>query len=273
MTTNSMTPDRDDTVDLFDIPIDYESAIEAILFASGDPVTYEQMAKAFEIPISELKQIVREYAEKYNKVNIKRGVILLTYDTSCQLCTKPEFISVIRTALGVRKSAGTLSASTIEALTIIAYQQPVTRAYVDAVRNADSSYAMENLLNRKLIEPKGRKDAPGRPMLYGTTPAFLRSFGLSSLDDLPGNAGDAENIFRAIDRKLHLEEDAGEQITIDEIIGGALPDPSESDAAAETAVIDALVDADAYDPDEDDAYSNATEEAERLDIDEDDSNT
>ncbi len=267
MTTDNMTTDRDDTDSIFDTPIDYESAVEAILFASGDPVTYEQMAKAFEIPVSELKQIVYEYAKKYNEVNIKRGVILLTYDTSCQLCTKPEFISVIRTALGVRRSAGTLSASTIEALTIIAYQQPVTRAYVDAVRNADSSYAMENLLNRKLIEAKGRKDAPGRPVLYGTTHTFLRCFGLSSLDDLPGNAGDAENIFRAIDRKLHLEEETGEQITIEEIMGATLPDADEGDPDEEAAIIDAMVDAD--DGDDEDSFGNATEEAERTNTDDD----
>ncbi len=251
--------------DLFETPIDYEAAVEAILFASGDPITYEQMAKAFEIPVSELKQIVYDYAKKYNSANLKRGVVLLTYDSSCQLCTKPEFISVIRTALGVKKSAGTLSASTIEALTIIAYQQPVTRAYIDAVRNADSSYAMDNLLNRKLIEPKGRLDAPGRPMLYGTTSAFLRSFGLSSLDDLPGNSGDAENIFRAINRRLHLEEEVTEQISIDEIMSGAMPDTdfldeTEDIASSETSV-DAKISGIEEEPED---WSNATEEAERI---------
>ncbi len=267
MTTNT-NANLNDTDELFETPIDYECAVEAILFASGDPVTYEQMAKAFEIPVSELKQIVYEYARKYNETNLKRGVILLTYDTSCQLCTKPEYISVIRTALGVRKSAGTLSASTIEALTIIAYQQPVTRAYVDAVRNADSSYAMENLLNRKLIEPKGRKDAPGRPMLYGTTSTFLRCFGLSSLDDLPGNAGEAENIFRTIDRKLHLEEEDAEQITIDEIIGA--PDMiTDERADAEDTVIETSAPDMPDEEEDDDSYGNATEEAERIHPDED----
>ncbi len=260
MTTNTPEKVQDNSLPAFEVPIDYEGAVEAILFASGDPVSYEQMAKAFEIPVSELKQIVYDYAKKYNAVNMKRGVILLTYDTSCQLCTKPEFISVIRTALGVKKSAGTLSASTIEALTIIAYQQPVTRAYVDAVRNADSSYAMENLLNRKLIEAKGRKDAPGRPMLYGTTSAFLRSFGLSSLDDLPGNAGEAENIFRSIDRRLHLEEDPGEQITIDEIMSGAMPDDTTDEEVAQSAPIE-MIDTD---NDMEEEWGGAAEEAERV---------
>ncbi len=260
MTNHNIAQELTDSLPTFETPIDYEGAVEAILFASGDPVTYEQMAKAFEIPVSELKQIVYDYAKKYNAVNMKRGVILLTYDTSCQLCTKPEFISVIRTALGVRKSAGTLSASTIEALTIIAYQQPVTRAYVDAVRNADSSYAMENLLNRKLIEPKGRKDAPGRPMLYGTTSAFLRSFGLSSLDDLPGNAGDAENIFRAIDKRLHLEDDPGEQMTIDEIMSGTMPDETANSEPNEEVTVGAKTDV----VDMEDEFGNATEEAERV---------
>ncbi len=264
MTTNN-TPDLPltDADAIFETPIDYECAIEAILFASGDPVTYEQMAKAFEIPVSELKQIVYDYAKKYNEINLKRGVTLLTYDTSCQLCTKPEYISVIRTALGVKRSAGTLSTSTIEALTIIAYQQPVTRAYVDAVRNADSSYAMENLLNRKLIECIGRKDAPGRPMLYGTTSAFLRCFGLSSLDELPGNADDAENIFRSINRRLHLEEDTGEQISIDEIMSGPMPDTSDQPTDDDITDKETLSDL-AEDEGDDESYGNATEEAERI---------
>ena len=133
---------------------DYEMAIEAILFAAGHPVTYEQLAKTFELPLWELREIVEEYAAKYNDSDVPRGVTLITFDTCCQLCTKPEYIAPIRTALGIRKNGGTLSASTIEALTIVAYQQPVTRAYIDAVRNADSTYAVTNLLDRGLIEPK-----------------------------------------------------------------------------------------------------------------------
>lgn len=203
----------------------YEAAIEAILFAAGHPITYEQLAKTFEIPVSELKSIVEAYAKKYNESSLSRGVSLIIFDTCCQLCTKPEHIGYIRNALGIRKTAGTLSASTIEALTIVAYQQPVTRAYVDSVRNADSSYAMSNLLDRGLIEAKGRKDVPGRPILYGTTNAFLRCFGLHSLDDLPGSQGEADKIFTAIDSRLNLSSDGGVegQFSIDDVMNGIMP--------------------------------------------------
>lgn len=238
---------------------DYESAIEAILFAAGHPISYEQLAKTFELPLWELKQIVEDYAEKYNESSLSRGVTLITFDTCCQLCTKPEYISLIRSALGIRKNAGTLSPSTIETLTIIAYQQPVTRAYVDAVRNADSSYAVTNLLDRGLIEPKGRKDAPGRPILYGTTNAFLRCFGLASLDELPGSEGEAKNVFTTIDHRLHLDG-GNEQISIDELMGS---EPLSPDAG--TVPADSQIPAEETDEPGDD--DNATEEAERHQID------
>lgn len=236
---------------------DYEMAIEAILFAAGHPVTYEQLAKTFELPLWELREIVEEYAAKYNASDIPRGVTLITFDTCCQLCTKPEYIAPIRTALGIRKNGGSLSASTIEALTIVAYQQPVTRAYIDAVRNADSTYAVTNLLDRGLIEPKGRKDAPGRPILYGTTNAFLRCFGLKSLDDLPGSAGEAQSVFTAIDRRLRLDEGDG-QVSIDDLIS-PLPVVSGSEPDADTQLT-YDISIDTSEPSEDD---NATEESER----------
>ena len=237
---------------------DYEKAIEAILFAAGHPVTYEQLAKTFELPLWELREIIDEYAEKYNASGISRGVTLITFDSCCQLCTKPEYISLIRSALGIRKNSGTLSASTIEALTIVAYQQPVTRAYVDAVRNADSSYAMTNLLDRGLIEPKGRKDAPGRPILYGTTNAFLRCFGLNSLDDLPGSESEAQEAFSSIDRRLHLES-VDDQVTIDELMNGESADPASTSDMARGSEIPSPPPEDEPDEEED----NATEEAER----------
>ena len=250
------------------LPINYEEAIEAILFAAGHPVTYEQLSKTFGIPLYELKEIVYAYAAKYNNPSIPRGVTLLTLDTCCQLCTKAEYIAPIRAALGIRKSSGTLSASTIEALTIVAYQQPVTRAYVDAVRNADSSYAMSNLLDRGLIEPKGRKDVPGRPILYGTTSAFLRCFGLSSLDELPGNTGEAQSIFRSINDRLHLEDAGeGEQLTIDEFMSTTtdLQDEVPGEQYEETAEqLVEEVQITEGDVETEDDWGNATEEAERI---------
>ena len=128
------------------------------------------------------------------------GVILLTYADSCQLCTKKYYLNEIREALGIKKS-GSLSTSSMEALAIVAYNQPVTRVFVDTLRRVDSSYAMNNLLDRGLIECKGRLDAPGRPMLYGTTPDFLRAFGLSSIDALPQTAEEIKAMFARLDNE------------------------------------------------------------------------
>lgn len=172
----------------------YEEAIEAILFAAGHPITYTNLARVFNLTPGKVKDIVVEYARSYNTTDIPRGVILLAYDDSCQLCTKQYYLPEIREALGIKKS-GTLSTSSMEALAIVAYNQPVTRMYVDTLRRADSSYAMNNLIDRGLIECKGRMDVPGRPMLYGTTNDFLRCFGLGSLADLPGTSEELMALF------------------------------------------------------------------------------
>lgn len=204
----------------------YEEAVEAILFAAGHPVTYDKLALALECSPSKIKDIVLAYAKKYNGSKIPRGVMLITFDDSCQLCTKEEYISYIRTALGIRKS-GTLSSSSIETLAIIAYHQPVTRVFVDAVRGVDSSYAVANLLERDLICVRGRMDAPGRPMLYGTTDGFLRCFGLNSLSQLPGIINEEiSQVFSAIDEKLGEHIDNG-QISIDEVLDSQSPSPAE----------------------------------------------
>jgi segregation and condensation protein B len=127
---------------------------------------------------------------------------MLTYDDSCQLCTKQQYLPFIREALDIRRN-GNLSNSSIETLAIIAYNQPVTRSYVDTVRGVDSSYAIGSLLERGLIEAKGRLDAPGRPMLYGTTPDFLRCFGLTSIADLPGVSSDeAAEMLAKLNREM-----------------------------------------------------------------------
>ncbi|MBQ1261116.1 MAG: SMC-Scp complex subunit ScpB, partial [Clostridia bacterium] len=175
-------------------PVDAEEAIEAILFAAGHPISYATLARVLNLTPGKVRDIVADYSFKYNSSEFKRGVILLTYQDSCQLCTKKNYLPEIREALGIRKS-GTLSTSSMEALAIVAYNQPVTRVFVDTLRRADSSYAMNNLLDRGLIECKGRLDVPGRPMLYGTTHDFLRSFGLDSLDSLPATTEELIAVF------------------------------------------------------------------------------
>jgi segregation and condensation protein B len=160
------------------------AAIEAILFAAGHPVEYERLSLVLGLSKTDVRSIVEAMSEEYNAKDSKRGLLLLTYPDSCQLATKEDFLPYIREALGIKRG-GNLSASTLEALAVVAYNQPVTRSFVDAVRGVDSSYAMTSLIDKGLIESLSRLDAPGRPMLYTTTEKFLRVFGLSSLDELP----------------------------------------------------------------------------------------
>ena len=184
----------------------FEEAVEAILFAAGHPVSYATLARVFEMTPGKIKDKIFEYSLRYNDPSIPRGVILLTYKDSCQLSTKQYYLNEIRDALGIKKS-GSLSTSSMEALAIIAYNQPVTRIFVDTLRRADSSYAMNNLLDRGLIEPKGRLDAPGRPMLYGTTSDFLRVFGLKDIESLPRTTDEMKEIF-AKTRNVEVTEGA-----------------------------------------------------------------
>ena len=160
-----------------------EKAIEAILFAAGHPVTYAKLAEVLGYFEAQIKKKVLAFAEKYNE-NDRRGIMLLAFESSCQLCTREEYLPYIKATLGIRKG-GNLSGSSIETLAIIAYNQPTTRAFVDEVRGVDSSYIIGNLLEKNLIEICGRLDVPGRPNLYKTTATFLRCFGIESLEQLP----------------------------------------------------------------------------------------
>lgn len=164
-----------------------KSIIEAVLFAAGYPVKYEKLAQVLETTPSRARTLVSEYAREYNGCSdgsIPRGILLLMFDDACQLCTKEEYSTHIREALGIRRG-GNLSPSSIEVLAIIAYNEPCTRAYIDLVRGVDSSYAVTSLSDKHLIEVCGRLDVPGRPLLYKTTDDFLRVFGMQSLSDLP----------------------------------------------------------------------------------------
>ena len=196
----------------------FEEALEAILFAAGHPITYATLARVFNMTPAKVRDKVLEYSLQYNDSATPRGVIMLVYNDSCQLSTKKYYLNEIRDALGIRKS-GTLSSSSMEALAIVAYNQPVTRAFVDTLRRADSSYAMNNLLDRGLIESKGRLDAPGRPMLYGTTSDFLRCFGLKDLSALPQTTEEIQSMFANTSNVPEGEEEeeirGGEQLSID----------------------------------------------------------
>ena len=161
-----------------------EGAVEAILYAAGYPVKYEKIAEVLGLDLRNTKTLIEHLADEYNAEGSKRGIALLMFDDTCQFCTKEQYAPYIREALGIRRG-GNLSASSMEVLAIVAYNQPITRSFIDQVRGVDSSYAVNSLIDKALIEACGRLDAPGRPMLYATTEKFLRVFGLRSLSELP----------------------------------------------------------------------------------------
>lgn len=159
-----------------------ESAIEGILFASGEPVQEDRICMALELDRTTVEQILQKLMDYY--AYERRGIRLLHMEDSWQLCSAPDYGELIRKAFEIRKPAK-LSQPALEVLTIIAYYQPTTRAYVDQIRGVDSSYTLSLLMERKLVEECGRLQVPGRPHLYRTTKNFLRVFHLTSLDDLP----------------------------------------------------------------------------------------
>jgi len=159
-----------------------ESAIEAILFVSGEPVKVSRIAAVLGTEESDIDEAAERMRDKYSFE--RRGIRLVKLDNTIQLCSSPEFADYIRRALETRKPPQ-LSQPALEVLSIIAYFQPVTRAYIEQVRGVDSSYTVSLLLERALIESCGRLSVPGRPMLYRTTHAFLRTFGIESLRELP----------------------------------------------------------------------------------------
>jgi len=189
-----------------------EQAIEAILFAAGYPMRYDKLGEVLGLGTKDIKAMVSQMADRFNEEDTHHGIQLLCYPTTCQLTTKEKYAPYIREALGIRRG-GNLSASSMEVLAVVAYNQPVTRSFVDLVRGVDSSYAVGSLLDKGLIEAAGRLDAPGRPMLYVTTDKFLRVFGINSLDELP----ETEALSTAAQaEQLKLELDGGELTELDE---------------------------------------------------------
>ena len=159
-----------------------QRAIEAILFASGEPVEVSRLAIALEADERDVEKAAMELADEWSFA--RRGIRIIQLDRAFQMVSSGEMADYITKCLETRKPPK-LSASQLEALTIIAYYQPATKAMVEQIRGVDSAYSISALLNKKLIEDAGRLNVPGRPILYKTTPDFLRTFGLSSLEELP----------------------------------------------------------------------------------------
>ena len=196
-----------------------EGALEAILFAAGHPVSYEKIGEALELTPGDAKRIAEHLAEKYNS-NTDGGIMMLLFPDTCQLCSREDYIPYVRIALGIRRG-GNLSNSALEVLAIVAYNQPVTRSFIDTVRGVDSAYAVGSLIDKELIEPCGKLDAPGRPTLLATTEKFLRVFGLNDLGDLPEGgalrgAADALLESEEEDEQLSIEDEESAEETVEE---------------------------------------------------------
>lgn len=188
--------------------------LEAILFAAGEPVEISRLAASLEVAEDEVIEAADALADEFS-FN-RRGIRILRLENAYQMSSSGEMADLITKTLETRKPPK-LSSSQLEALTIIAYYQPATKAMVEQIRGVDSSYSISALLNKKLIEEAGRMNVPGRPILYKTTSDFLRTFGLKSLGDLPEI------------EKVNLGEPVQEEIL--EVTQGA-----ESESIADSAV-------------------------------------
>jgi segregation and condensation protein B len=156
--------------------------IEAVLFVSGDPISLDDLAEVLEITDLELRCIVDKMINLYKYE--RRGIQIVQFEDKIQFCTHPEYGDYIQRLLHpVQKQS--LSQAAMETLAIIAYRQPITRPEIEAIRGVKCDYTISLLLERGLIKAEGRKDGPGRPILYVTTEEFLKHFGISSIDELP----------------------------------------------------------------------------------------
>lgn len=170
------------------------SAIEAMLFASGEPVSAERLAESLETDKPTVQKIISLLMEKLDSDAF--GITIVKLDNSYQMVTKKKYAKFIRTILETRRNLP-LSNASMETLSIIAYNQPVTRGYIEKVRGVDSSGTVSLLESKGLIEERGRLDIPGRPIVYGTTLNFLRCFGLKSIKDLPSIKGESDPVKEA----------------------------------------------------------------------------
>lgn len=178
------------------------SALEAVLFASGDPISIDRLSQTFEIQPEKIEKHIEELKDKLDNQN--SGFTVVRLENTYQLVTREEFAPYIKKAFDIKRRTP-LSPASLEVLAVIAYNQPVTRSFIEQVRGVDCSGVVSTLVEKGLIEERGRLELPGRPLLYGTTKTFLRSFSLSDLGDLPPLPKDKPEV-----------NDVGEQLQIDE---------------------------------------------------------
>ncbi|MEE1013735.1 MAG: SMC-Scp complex subunit ScpB [Clostridia bacterium] len=159
-----------------------QSILEAVLFAAGDAVELEKLADIVDVDKKSLREILKKMMDSYNFE--RRGVHIIQMEDSYQMCTRGEYHDYVAMLAEPRRKQS-LSNAAIEVLAIVAYKQPVTRSTIEHIRGVNCDYVVNRLMERNLIEEKGRLDAPGRPILFGTTQEFLRCFGVATLQDLP----------------------------------------------------------------------------------------
>ncbi len=188
-----------------------EAGLEAVLFAAGDAVPVDRLVAALETSREALLDAAAALENLYDFEN--RGIMLLRLEDKLQLCSRPLYAEAARRVTESRKPPS-LSAAALEVLTVVAYRQPVTRAFIDQLRGVDSGGTVAGLLEKGLIEEAGRLDVPGRPMLFRTTEAFLRTFGLSGLEELPELPALEENEQMEIDVDEISDQPPAEIITL-----------------------------------------------------------
>lgn len=157
-------------------------AVEAILFSIGDSMEIERLAECLDISEVETEDILATLEEKYEKSD--SGIMLARLESAVQLCTKTQYYDILKKFV-VTPRKYTLSDTVLETLSIVAYKQPVTRIEIEKIRGVSSDHQINRLIELDLIKELGRLDAPGKPLLFGTTEQFLRSFGVSSIEELP----------------------------------------------------------------------------------------
>ncbi len=201
-----------------------DSVLEAILFASGEPVSADRIAAVLGEAADAVLEAAQRLADAYSFS--RRGLRVVRMDRNLQMCSAPEFSAVISRVLEQRKPPR-LSQPSLEVLAIVAYFQPVTRAYIDNIRGVDSSYTVSQLAERGLIEACGRLDVPGRPAIYKTGDLFLRTMGISSLEELPvlPDLGEDEGLVKLQQTIDALRAEDSEQLRIP--LDGNAPEASE----------------------------------------------
>lgn len=170
-----------------------QAAIEAILFSVGEAIDIKELAKVLEVEVSDLDKIIDDMAEKYKAED--RGIHIVRLENAVQLCTKNKYYDILTKVVNMPQKHS-LTDSLMETLSIVAYKQPVTRQEIEAIRGVSCVHAINKLVEYKLIAEVGRLDAVGRPILFGTTEDFLRSFGVTSMDELPVITPDKIEDFR-----------------------------------------------------------------------------